>query len=157
MTSAERGTNDTMVFGVNAVGNSIPPMFVFPRKFYKDYFICDGPVGCCGSANPRGWITGPTFLLFMKHFVKHVRCSRESPVLVLLDNHASHLYIDVLDFWKENGITLLSFSPHTTKQFQPLDVSVFGTFKRFYNEAMCGWMKSHPGSTVSIYDISSIC
>ena len=35
MTSAERGTNVTMVYGVNAIGNSIHPMFLFPRKFSK--------------------------------------------------------------------------------------------------------------------------
>ncbi len=32
MTFAERGTNVTMVFGINALGNSVPPMFVFPSK-----------------------------------------------------------------------------------------------------------------------------
>ncbi|XP_046685938.1 uncharacterized protein LOC124371633 [Homalodisca vitripennis] len=156
MTSAERGTNVTMVLAVNAEGNSVPPMFVFPRKFYKDHFVRDGPVGCCGTANPSGWITGPDFLFYMKHFVKKVRCSKESPVLVLLDNHSAHLHIDVLDYCKENGITLLSFPPHTTNRLQPLDVSVFGPFKKLFNDAMCGWMKCHPGNTVSIYDIPTV-
>ena len=26
-----------------ASGNTVPPMFVFPRKNYKDYFVNNGP------------------------------------------------------------------------------------------------------------------
>lgn len=75
---------------------------------------------------------------------------------IRLDIHASHLYIKVLDFCKENGVILLSFPPHTSHRLQPLDVSVYGPFKKFYHEAKCGWLKSHPESTVSIYDIPII-
>ncbi|KAF2883881.1 hypothetical protein ILUMI_22266 [Ignelater luminosus] len=66
MTSAERETNITMVLAVNAKGNSVPSIFVFPRKFYREHFVQDGPVGCCGSANP----SRPAFLTLMKHFMK---------------------------------------------------------------------------------------
>ena len=43
MTSGERGTNVTVVTAVSASGNTAPPMFVFPRKNYKDYFVNNGP------------------------------------------------------------------------------------------------------------------
>lgn len=39
ITSAERGTLVTMCLAVNATGNFIPPMFVFPRVNYRDYFV----------------------------------------------------------------------------------------------------------------------
>jgi len=66
-------------------------------------------------------------------------------VLVLLDNHESHLYLPVIDFCKDNGIVLLSFSPHCSHKLQPLDRSVYGPFKKFVNREMDQWMTMHLG------------
>ncbi|XP_072380545.1 uncharacterized protein [Diabrotica undecimpunctata] len=145
-----------MILANNAEGNPVPPIFTSLRKFYKEHFVRDYLIDGCGNANPSGWITGPDLLFFMKHFLKKVRCSKESPVLVLFDNYSAHLYIEVLDYCKKHGITLLSFPPHTTNRLQPLDVSIFGPPKKFFNDAVYGKMKSHPGKVVLIYDIPSI-
>ncbi|GLV46149.1 hypothetical protein CBL_02865 [Carabus blaptoides fortunei] len=51
ITSAERGEMVTVTAAVNAQGNSIPVMFIFPRKKFRDHFIRDGPPGCIGRAN----------------------------------------------------------------------------------------------------------
>jgi len=152
-TSGERGTTVTMVFAVNAIGNSLPPMLIFPRVNFKQHFVNNGPSGCIGASHPSGWVTASSFLMFVQHFHKHVKCSPSSPVLLILDNHISHLSITVVDFCKENGIVLLSFPPHTTNNLQPLDVSVYGPFKTFYNNSASGWMDTHPGIPISIYDI----
>ena len=45
MTFGERGTLVTIACAVQALGNSIPPFFVFPRKRYKDHFVQNGPLG----------------------------------------------------------------------------------------------------------------
>lgn len=45
VTSGERGTLVTVACAGNALGNTIPPMFIFPRVHFKDHFICDGPPG----------------------------------------------------------------------------------------------------------------
>ena len=39
----ERGTNVIVATAVSASGNTVPSMFVFPRKNYKDYFVNNGP------------------------------------------------------------------------------------------------------------------
>ena len=72
MTSSERGQLVTMCCAVNAIGQAIPPMFIFPRVHFQDHFIRDGPPGCIGTSYPSGWMVANTFLLFMKHFVKQV-------------------------------------------------------------------------------------
>ena len=41
--SGERGTNVAVATAVSASGNTVPPMFVFPRKNYKDYFVKNDP------------------------------------------------------------------------------------------------------------------
>ena len=54
MTSGERGTLVTIACAVQALGNSIPPFFVFPRKRYKDHFVQNGPLGSAGSGDESG-------------------------------------------------------------------------------------------------------
>ena len=54
MTSGERGQLVTVCAAVSATGNTVPPMFVFPRVHYHAWFIRDDPVGCAGSANKSG-------------------------------------------------------------------------------------------------------
>ncbi|KAH9627647.1 hypothetical protein HF086_009797 [Spodoptera exigua] len=156
VTSAERGTLVTVTFAVNAIGNVFPPFFVFPRVRYQDHFVRDGPVGSAGTANPSGWIQDESFLHFLEHFKKHSKVSLSHKVLLILDNHSSHVHINTLDYCKNNGIVLLSFPPHCSHKLQPLDRSVYGPLKKAVNSTCDAWMRSHPGKTMSIYDIPGI-
>ncbi|CAK1581494.1 unnamed protein product [Parnassius mnemosyne] len=156
VTSAERGTLVTVAYAVNAIGNAIPPFFIFPRVRYQDHFIRDRPIGSAGSANPSGWMQDETFIHFLEHFKKHTNASPSHKVLLVLDNHSSHIHITALDFCKTNGIVMLSFPPHCSHKLQPLDRSVFGPLKKAVNSTCDGWMRSHPGKTMSIYDIPGI-
>lgn len=72
MTSGERGTNVTVVTAVSASENTIPPMFVFPRKNYKDHFINGILSDYIRAGNASGWVTDAKFYKFMEHFIKHV-------------------------------------------------------------------------------------
>ncbi|CAG4956415.1 unnamed protein product [Colias eurytheme] len=155
-TSAERCTLVTVAFVANAIGNVIPPFFVFPRVRYQEHFVRDGPVGSAGAANPSGWMQDDTFIHFLEHFKKHTNASLSHKVLLLIDNHSSHIHINGLDFCKSNGIILLSFPSHCSYRLQPLDRSVYGPLKKAINSACDAWMRSHPGRTMSIYHIPGI-
>lgn len=74
ITSSERGQLVTICCAVNAIGHAIPPLFIFPRVHFKEYFIRDGPPGSAGTAFPSGWMTAENFLVFLRHFVKQVCC-----------------------------------------------------------------------------------
>ena len=157
ITSAERGDLVTLVYAINAAGNVIPPMFIFPRVNFRDHFIANAPNGSCGAARPERWINEELFsVTLLKHFQSQTRCSKDHPVLLILDNHESHIALDAIDFAKENGIVLLTIPPHTSHKLQPLDVSCFKPFKTAYNKAMDNWLRSHPGKTVTIYDIPEL-
>lgn len=84
--------------------------------------------------------------------------SKENKVLIILDNHETHISIDALNLAKYNGIVLLTFPhlPHTSHKLQPLDRTVYGPYKTFYNEAMHGWMVANPGKPVTIYGVGSL-
>nr|CAH7746660.1 unnamed protein product [Callosobruchus chinensis] len=102
LTSGERGTLVTLAFAATALGNSIPPVFVFPRIRYQEHFIRDGPVGSVGAENPSGWMQDETFIVFLKHLQKHTNAPLSRKTLLTLDNHSSHIHINSLDFCKDN-------------------------------------------------------
>ncbi|XP_045463203.1 MFS-type transporter clz9-like [Harmonia axyridis] len=156
VTSAERGVLVTLVVATNAIGNAIPCMFVFPRIRYNDIFVRNGPPECIGVGNQSGWMTQKEFVKFIDHFIHHVKPSKEDPVLLLLDNHSSHVNVEVVNKAKENNIILLSFPPHCSHRLQPLDVGVYGPLKNYLNRAQTSWMSSNPGKTMTIYDLPGI-
>ena len=39
---------------------------------------------------------------------------------------------------------------------QPVDVGVYGPFKRYFNMACASWMLSHPAKTITIYDFAEL-
>ncbi|KAJ8335354.1 hypothetical protein SKAU_G00386960 [Synaphobranchus kaupii] len=93
----------------------------------------------------------------IRHFKKHCNASMESPQLLLLDNHSSHLSFQGIEFCRANGIVLLSFPPHCSHKLQPLDRSVYGPLKRYINSTIDFWLKmAHPGRTITIYNLPSI-
>ena len=122
-----------MAVAVSASGTLVPPMFVFPRAKYKDYFMANGPYGCVGSANPSDWMKANDFLVFMQHFVAVTKSSKEHPVLILLDNYESHLSIALIGYCRDNGIVLLTLPSHCSHKLQRLDQTVFGPFKKCVN------------------------
>ncbi|XP_011859116.1 PREDICTED: uncharacterized protein LOC105556631 [Vollenhovia emeryi] len=155
ITSAERGTTVSMCLAVNVAGVKAPPYLVFPRTNFQSYFLNGGPPGACGGANPTGFMNSENFLDFIHKFRAHVNCSKDNPILLLLDNHVSHRTLDVLKYCRENGVHVLSF-PHTSHRLQPLDVSVFFPFKNAANQMCADWVTSHPGRPMQIFDLPPI-
>ena len=101
-------------------------------------------------------MTNDNFVLWMEHFIHHVKPTTEEKVLLICDNHKSHLDPRVLSLAKNNGVVMLTFPPHTTHRLQPLDVAVYGPFQRHYNVLGNEWQISHPGQTISLYDIGEL-
>ena len=114
------------------------------------------PPDSIGAANPSGWMSAACFTEFIKHFIKHTKCSKDRPAILILDNHNSHISIETIDLSKENGVTFLTLPPHCSHKLQPLDRSVYGPFKTFYNQAANVFMVSHPGKTIAIYDVAEL-
>ena len=93
------------------------------------------------------------FLFFLKHFIQHANCSVDHPTLLILDNHESHISLDIVKLAKKNGIEMLTLPPHNSHKFQPLDKAVYDPFKTYYNQAVDARMRSNCNKTFSIYDI----
>ena len=82
--------------------------------------------------------------------------SQENTAVLLIDNHESHLSVQSINLAKEHGLFLLTFPPHCSHRLQPLDISVYGPFKRYYNCGCNDWLLNHPGRPMSIYDVAGV-
>ncbi|XP_072145190.1 uncharacterized protein [Dermacentor andersoni] len=96
VTSVERGELVTILCTVNAIGNAVPPVFIFPRVRFKDFF----PEG---RLSRKSWICKPVGMdvrrtvLALQHIVTHTKCSKEQPIPLILDNHESHVNISSIN------------------------------------------------------------
>ncbi|XP_054729343.1 uncharacterized protein LOC129238338 [Anastrepha obliqua] len=155
-TSAERGTNVTLALSVSATGQSIPPFYLFPRNNMKEVYMTHATLGAVGFANGSRWMTSEDFIRYMQHFIKHTGANADSPTLLLLDNHTSHLSIEAIELALRHGITMISFPPHCTHRMQPLDVSVFGPFKNMFTIKHDAWKKSNVGVIFDLHHVPLI-
>lgn len=68
LSSAERGVLVTAETGMNAAGNIMPVMFVFPRKRENPLLMNDAPPGSFAVYHKSGWINEDPFLIWFKKF-----------------------------------------------------------------------------------------
>lgn len=159
ISSAERGTTVTVIACINAAGNVLPPAFVFPRVRKNPAFL-HGMVEeypqCKLFCNESGYSNSYIFLEWMKHFIAEVRPSKDFPVILLLDNHASHLNYDALVLAKANSVHMITIPPHSSHKVQPLDVGFFAPLKTYWAQAVNDYLMLHPGETVDIKKVCSI-
>lgn len=154
ITSAERGVLVTVCCIMNAYGHAILPVIIFPRVRFKDHMINGAPPRTIGLACQSGWMNSVLFIETLKHFIKYTNSSKENPSLLIMDNHESHISLNAIDLEKGNGVTILTLPPHCIYRLQPLDVSVYGPFKSFYNSSVDSWLQRNPGRTLDIQGMS---
>lgn len=157
LTSAERGELCTVLCGISAGGSALPPFFVFPRARMKESFLNGAPPGAGGTATKSGWMNSKIFSEeYLPFFIQHTKATNEKPVLLIMDNHESHSSLAAVIVAKENGITILTLPPHTSHKMQPLDRSIYGPMKGFFNKETDNWMRGNPGRRVTMYEMASL-
>lgn len=156
VTSRERGELVTMCCAISASGTAIPPVFIFPRKNFRDLMMNGAPEGSLGLAYQSGWMTSENFVLVIDHLIKNIRPSKDYPVIVTMDNHESHISYEALEKAKDNYIRIITLPPHTSNKTQPLDRTIFGPLKGAFNKAANSWMLRNPGKTLTIYQLAEL-
>lgn len=156
ITSAERGITVTVICCMSAGGHFVPPTFIFPRKRHHDALLNGAPLGSIQMCSDSGYINTDLFLDWLHHFQNTVKATVEDPVLLLLDNHSSHVSLNAVLFCRSNSIHLVSLPPHSSHKTQPLDVCFFGPIKTHYSSAAENWMAMHPGRAITPYQVAEL-
>lgn len=156
MTSGEKGATVTVLCCMNAAGQYIPPMIIFPRKRLAEGLMRGAPPGSIGAVSDNGWTDGDRFIDWLKHFIKTTKCTKDDPQVIIVDGHHSHKTLAAIDLARDSGITLLTLPSHCTHKLQPLDRTFFKSFKSNYNRAADNWMISNPGMRITAFNVSEL-
>lgn len=76
-------------------------------------------------------MTEVDFLRCMEYLIFNAKPSKESPDLLLLDNHRSYLSLPILDLAMNIVIVMLSYPPHSSHKLQLIDMPGLGPFKKY--------------------------
>lgn len=156
LTSAERGATITVIACMSASGHFVPPLVIFPRKNMNILLMRGAPPGTIGVAHPSGWVQTNIFTQWFNHFIEKVKPSEESPVILILDGHYSHVRnVDLIDIARKNHVTILSLPPHCTHKLQPLDKTFMGPLKVYYSEEIRQWLRNS-NRPLSVYDMMEL-
>lgn len=156
VTSWERGKNNKVICAMSALGSFIPPLFIFPHKRMDMKLTKHGPPGAVYECTKNGWTTEDIFMKWLKHFKHHSNPTKENPVLLILDNHGSHISLQTYEFCRENHIIMLSLFPHTSHRMQPLDVTFFGPLKSAFRRECDNYIKSHAMIKITPFEIAEL-
>lgn len=72
--------------------------FLKPRLPNMGFWILDGKVA---------------FMQALTHFQKFTKCSKENPIVLIIDNHERHFSTEILEFVTANEIHVVTLTPHT--------------------------------------------
>lgn len=82
--------------------------------------------------NQSGWMHEDNFRFYLEHVVHKQMKLRGTkfPIICFLDNHASHVSVEISNLCEKLEIILITLYPNATNVIQPLDVAVFFPLKR---------------------------
>ena len=93
------------------------------------------------AGQSEGWISSEIFDEYCDYLIEWIKNYRVSlsfkpyePFLLFSDSHSSRKDSELLEKLKLNNITMVTFPSHTTHILQPLDVSVYGVFKKHFRD-----------------------
>ena len=116
----------------NAAGEILPPFIIYPAKTLNPQWTTGGPLGSEIVVSDPGWITKSLFSQWFTWFIEYTK-DVAKPILLLMDNHACHISIEVIEVAKQNQILLLLFPPSCTHALQRLDTVTFRCINIFFS------------------------
>ncbi|KAK2578456.1 hypothetical protein KPH14_012020 [Odynerus spinipes] len=155
-TSGERGVTTTVVCAVSANGIYVPPVFIFKRKRMNELLLKGCNNDMIATVSDSGWINESIFVDYLHHFISFVKPTKEEPVLIILDNHESHISLGAYKLFREHNLHVLSLPPHVSHKMQPLDLTFFSSLKMAYNRECELYMVNKPGKRITQYEVGEL-
>lgn len=152
LTSGEKGETITVVACCNATGNFLPPVLIIKGVNKKPEFEEGLPPGSKVYMQKKSaYISSELFYKWLtEEFIPRKPTGK---VLLILDGHSSHSSaVNMLETARDNDVILLCLPSHTTSALQPLDVSVFGPFKKYYYAETNSFMRTNPQKKINRYN-----
>lgn len=140
--------NTTVLLGINALGEKMPPLIIFKGKhMWDEWTSAEAYPGTTYAATKNGWMESDIFeTYFKKVFIPNI--GDERPVLLTYDGHATHVGLNIIEEARKAKITILKLPAHTSHVLQPLDVAVMKSFKDRWDQLLVKWQRLNVGATL---------
>jgi hypothetical protein len=138
----------SIMFCGSATGQLLPPYVVYKgQNVYQSW--CDGGIkGAVYSSTPSGWFETFTFKdWFVRIFLPAAK-RLGGKTLLIGDNLASHLSVEVITLCKENNVEFVCLPANSTHILQPLDVGLFGPMKANWRKQLRSYASQDPTSSL---------
>ncbi|KAJ8926270.1 hypothetical protein NQ314_021391, partial [Rhamnusium bicolor] len=100
-----------------------------------------------GPASPNGWIEANIcFNYFEKTLIPALGPTR--PVLIIYDGYSTHVNIPLIELARDNDVTILKLTPHSSHLLQPLNLSVFKSVKDRWDLKLVTWQRKNIGHKI---------
>lgn len=134
-------------------GDHIPPMIIYPNLWIAAHLQHNSPNGSSYQCSQSGWINDDLFVVWLNHFQTKIKSSIGNGIVLLIcDNHPSHISFRNLPVLQENHIAMLSLPPRTSNRLQPLDLTFFGLLKSALSRDDDLFMFDHAHRHITIAD-----
>ncbi|PNF18070.1 hypothetical protein B7P43_G07656 [Cryptotermes secundus] len=149
----------TVMLGITADGNKLPPFVIFKRKTLPKEKL---PPGILVRVQEKGWMTEELYLDWLKSvwFRRPGALLRQRSMLVV-DSFRSHLTENVKVKMRQEKSDMVVIPGGMTGMLQPLDVSINRPFKshlrRFYRDWRCGSTEMTPTGRLKKPSLSQMC
>nr|XP_040570428.1 uncharacterized protein LOC121119733 [Lepeophtheirus salmonis] len=122
----EREQLVTVLYAINAGSSAVRPFYVFPWVKVNPAFLNGALPGQEAAATKSGWMNSEIFShQYLPFFIRQTRCSKDRQVLLIMDNHESHVSLKAITTAKEQPEqleTAVAEEPLTaTQPDQPID------------------------------------
>lgn len=123
---------------INAAGQALKPVIVFPgvqphwRRVNGNYQLAQDflPDSHYFQRSPAG-VNSQIFFEWAQFFLEETIELRSSgKILLILDGYAAHVQYRALKLFRDNNVIVQGLPAHTSHVLQPLDKSVFRSFKQ---------------------------
>ncbi|OQR83424.1 hypothetical protein ACHHYP_14730 [Achlya hypogyna] len=122
----------TIVACCSAAGFVVPPLFIMPGQRLSADIMSECTIdGAHVTTSTSGFINGALFVKWIDMLAASVPNTVARPIILVCDEYLSHFSEpDVVDHLETHKIKLVCLPANGTHLVQPLDVAVFGPFKR---------------------------
>ena len=129
-------------------------MMIYPRKQTPPANFRKGAVAQTLFANSTNdWISSDLFMKWFEFFLANIPATQ--PVLLIMDEHGTHMSIELIELARSNDVHLLCLPSHTTHVLQPLDVSV-KSFKGNWSKACSKYLAANLGRVITSDKLASL-
>jgi hypothetical protein len=119
---------------VSGARTTLLGFYIFRKEMIHEDYIQFCKLGIYMAMQSKAWMTTFLFKEFLSFFKRFILSgiSSTNKHLLILDEHGSHVTLEVIEQVKEFELDLITLPLHTFHAFQPLGVACLKPFKTIF-------------------------